>query len=210
MVSITSNCSSKIPNTIGKHYKVYATTSLIPSGQQKGALLLTTWLFVIGGLIQSLAPSTFVTVVARLVIGVASGAATIFWFPFISITLSHVLHSGPYLPIYVACDWYHDTELSLVIWILFADMIVFPLANATQWRYMFSLTLALALLPLGLKPFLLESPRRLLGRNPNSAEARFIIKKPRGFRYDEEVFCSCCVFVFLQSLFLCSMTKKLK
>ena len=52
---------------------------------------------------------------------------------------------------------------------------------------MFGLTTALGLLPLILKPYLLESPRWLLGRNPNSEEARSVIKALRGFRYDEEV-----------------------
>jgi SP family facilitated glucose transporter-like MFS transporter 3 len=52
---------------------------------------------------------------------------------------------------------------------------------------MFALTAALAILQLAMTPFLLESPRWLLGRNRNSAKARFIIKRLRGFRYDEEV-----------------------
>lgn len=45
----------------------------------------------------------------------------------------------------------------------------------------------MALFQLLLTPFLLESPRWLLGKNPNSSKARFIIKKLRGYRYDEEV-----------------------
>ena len=52
---------------------------------------------------------------------------------------------------------------------------------------MFALTAVIAMLQLAMTPFLLESPRWLLGRNRNSAKARFIIKKLRGFRYDEEV-----------------------
>jgi len=52
---------------------------------------------------------------------------------------------------------------------------------------MFFLTTAMAMLQLLLTPFLLESPRWLLGKNPTSSKARFIIKKLRGFRYDEEV-----------------------
>lgn len=43
------------------------------------------------------------------------------------------------------------------------------------------------MLQLAMAPFLLESPRWLLGKNPDSPKARFIIKKLRGFRYDEEV-----------------------
>ena len=74
-----------------------------------------------------------------------------------------------------------------MIGIFFVDLVGFLFANADHWRYMFALTAAIAMLQLAMTPFLLESPRWLLGRNRNSAKARFIIKKLRGFRYDEEV-----------------------
>ena len=79
------------------------------------------------------------------------------------------------------------TQFALVVGILFADIVGFALANETQWRLMFSLTSVMALFQLLLTPFLLESPRWLLGKNPESHKARFIIKKLRGYRYDEEV-----------------------
>ena len=79
------------------------------------------------------------------------------------------------------------TQFALVLGILFADIVGFQFANETQWRWMFSLTSVMALFQLLLTPFLLESPRWLLGKNANSIKARFIIKKLRGFRYDEEV-----------------------
>lgn len=79
------------------------------------------------------------------------------------------------------------TQFALVIGILVADLVGFPFGNETQWRLMFFVIPVLGTLPLFLKPFLLESPRWLLGRNSESAEARFAIKKLRGFRYDEEV-----------------------
>jgi SP family facilitated glucose transporter-like MFS transporter 3 len=79
------------------------------------------------------------------------------------------------------------TQFACVLGILFADVVGFALASATSWRWMFSLTSVLAILQLLLTPFLVESPRWLLGKNPNSSKARFIIKRLRGFRYDEEV-----------------------
>jgi SP family facilitated glucose transporter-like MFS transporter 3 len=78
------------------------------------------------------------------------------------------------------------TQFALVLGILFADIVGFQFANE-KWRWMFSLTSVMALFQLLLTPFLLESPRWLLGKNANSIKARFIIKKLRGFRYDEEV-----------------------
>lgn len=80
-----------------------------------------------------------------------------------------------------------QTQFALVIGIFFVDLVGFLFANADHWRYMFALTAVIAMLQLAMTPFLLESPRWLLGRNRNSAKARFIIKKLRGFRYDEEV-----------------------
>jgi SP family facilitated glucose transporter-like MFS transporter 3 len=79
------------------------------------------------------------------------------------------------------------TQFACVLGILFADVVGFALANATSWRWMFSLTTVMAVLQLLLTPFLVESPRWLLEKNPNSSKARFIIKRLRGFRYDQEV-----------------------
>ena len=44
---------------------------------RRGALLLTTWIFIIGGLVQALAPSLVVVTVARAIIGISSGASTV-------------------------------------------------------------------------------------------------------------------------------------
>lgn len=52
---------------------------------------------------------------------------------------------------------------------------------------MFAMTSVFGILQLFMTPWLLESPRWLLSRNRESPKARFIIKKLRGFRYDEEV-----------------------
>ena len=79
------------------------------------------------------------------------------------------------------------TQFALVVGILFADLVGFVLANDRGWRWMFFLTTGIAVFQLLLTPFLLESPRWLLMKNQNSSKARFIIKKLRGFRYDEEV-----------------------
>jgi SP family facilitated glucose transporter-like MFS transporter 3 len=44
---------------------------------RRGALLLVTWLFIIGGAIQSLAPSIYVVMIARALVGLSSGASTV-------------------------------------------------------------------------------------------------------------------------------------
>ncbi|KAL7533654.1 hypothetical protein ACHAXR_005368 [Thalassiosira sp. AJA248-18] len=144
---------------------------------RRGALLLTTWIFIIGGLVQSLAPSLIVITGARVVIGFASGASTVL----VPIYLGEL--APPNLRGVIGTM----TQFALVVGILFADLVGFVLANSTRWRWMFLLTSILAFFQLLLTPFLLESPRWLLGKNANSPKARFIIKKLRGFRYDEEV-----------------------
>ena len=144
---------------------------------RRGALMITTWLFIFGGLVQALAPSLNIVIVARALIGVASGASTVLV----------PIYLGELAPPNLRGVLGTMTQFALVIGILVADLVGFVLANPTGWRYMFLLTSAMALFQLLMTPFLLESPRWLLGRNANSSKARFIIKKLRGFRYDEEV-----------------------
>ena len=79
------------------------------------------------------------------------------------------------------------TQFALVIGILIADIAAFPFAKEGQWRILFGITPLVAILQLVLAPFLLESPRWLLGRDPKSLKARYIIKRLRGLRYDHEV-----------------------
>ncbi len=139
--------------------------------------MITTWLYIFGGLIQAVAPSLNIVIVARAIIGVASGASTVLV----------PIYLGELAPPNLRGVLGTMTQFALVIGILVADLVGFVLANPTGWRYMFFLTSAMALFQLLLTPFLLESPRWLLGRNAGSTKARFIIKKLRGFRYDEEV-----------------------
>ena len=79
------------------------------------------------------------------------------------------------------------TQFSMVIGILMSDIFAFSLANPEGWRFLFAVTPVLCVLQLAISPFLLESPRWLLGRDENSPEARVIIKKMRGFRLDADV-----------------------
>jgi SP family facilitated glucose transporter-like MFS transporter 3 len=115
--------------------------------------------------------------IARALIGVSSGASTVL----VPIYLGEL--APPNLRGVIGTM----TQFALVVGILFADLVGFYLATATRWRWMFFLTSAMAMFQLLLTPFLLESPRWLLMQNKNSSKARFIIKKLRGFRYDEEV-----------------------
>ena len=79
------------------------------------------------------------------------------------------------------------TQFALVTGILAADLFAFPFATAKGWRVLFSVTVVTAVIQLICAPFLLESPRWLLGKDPMSLRARYIIKNLRGLRHDEEV-----------------------
>jgi SP family facilitated glucose transporter-like MFS transporter 3 len=79
------------------------------------------------------------------------------------------------------------TQFCLVIGILIADLMAFPFATTDGWRVLFAVTLFTAILQLLMSPFLLESPRWLLNRDPNSLRARYIIKRLRGLRTEQEV-----------------------
>jgi len=61
------------------------------------------------------------------------------------------------------------------------------LATEENWRTLFAVTMIVALCQLLCSPLLLESPRWLLNRDPNSLRARYIIKRLRGLRHDHEV-----------------------
>jgi len=144
---------------------------------RRGALLLTTWLFIIGGIIQSFAPSMLVITISRVIVGLASAASTVL----VPIYLGEL--APPNLRGVIGTM----TQFAMVLGILFADIVGLFFANDSKWRWMFSLTTIMGFGQLLLTPFLLESPRWLLERNSKSSKARFIIKKLRGFRYDDEV-----------------------
>jgi SP family facilitated glucose transporter-like MFS transporter 3 len=79
------------------------------------------------------------------------------------------------------------TQFAMVIGILIADLFAFPFSTEGSWRVLFAITPIVAIIQLLCSPFLLESPRWLINRDPSSLRARYIIKQLRGLRYDHEV-----------------------
>lgn len=144
---------------------------------RRGALLIDTWTFLAGGLLQSLAPDMLTIIVARFVIGFASGYSSVLV----------PIYLGEMAPPTLRGMLGTLTQFAMVIGILASDVLAFPFATEGQWRWLFAVTPAVAVLQLVMAPFLLESPRWLLGRDPKSLKARYIIKRLRGLRYDHEV-----------------------
>ena len=76
-----------------------------------------------------------------------------------------------------------------MIGILVSSLIAVPFATIEGWRILFAVTVVIAIGQLGMahSGLLLESPRWLLNRNPESLRARYIIKRLRGLRNEHEV-----------------------
>ena len=144
---------------------------------RRGALLIDTWTFLLGGLLQTFAPDMYTIILSRFIIGFASG--------FSSVLVP--IYLGELAPPTLRGKLGTLTQFALVIGILVADLLAFPFSTPTSWRVLFAVTVIVTVVQLLCAPFLLESPRWLLNRDPNSLRARYIIKRLRGLRYDHEV-----------------------
>lgn len=144
---------------------------------RRGALLICTWSFLLGGIIQTSALDMFSIIIARFIIGFASG--------FSSVLVP--IYLGELAPPTLRGMLGTLTQFAMVSGILVSSVLAFSLATEELWRGLFAVTPIICIIQLILAPFLLESPRWLLGRDPNSLKARFIIKQLRGLRYDHEV-----------------------
>lgn len=144
---------------------------------RRGALLLDTWAFLLGGLMQTFALDMFTIILSRFIIGFASGYSSVLV----------PIYLGELAPPTLRGTLGTLTQFSMVIGILVADLLAFSFATEKLWRVLFAVTALTAVTQLLLSPFLLESPRWLLARDPKSLRARFIIKQLRGLRYDHEI-----------------------
>ena len=144
---------------------------------RRGALLICTWTFLLGGILQTFAIDMATIIISRFIIGFASG--------FSSVLVP--IYLGEMAPPTLRGMLGTVTQFAMVIGILASDLVAFSFAEEGKWRFLFAITPCIALVQLIMAPFLLESPRWLLGRDPKSLKARYIIKRLRGLRYDHEV-----------------------
>lgn len=144
---------------------------------RRGAMMINTWIFFIGGVLMTLAPNIYWLIPARLIVGFASGLATVVV----------PVYLGEIAPPTLRGTLGTCTQFAMVIGIFMSDVAAFPLATENGWRFLFAVTPVLCLIQVLVSPFLLESPRWLLNINRDSVEARIVIKQMRGFRSDAEV-----------------------
>ena len=138
-------------------------------------LVLDAFVFLVGGLIQTFTPNMLVLICARFVVGIASGIATVFV----------PIYLGEVAPPNLRGALGTINHFALVIGILFADILSFQFATENGWRVMFSMTAFIAAAQLLVAPFVAESPRWLLQRNPNDPAARETLQRLRGCSPDE-------------------------
>mmetsp|Transcript_28510 Transcript_28510/g.62714 ORF Transcript_28510/g.62714 Transcript_28510/m.62714 type:complete len:665 (-) Transcript_28510:81-2075(-) len=151
--------------------------TLADSRGRRGALMIVIWTFLLGGLIQTFAMNMLAIIIARCTLGLASGLSSVLV----------PIYLGEMAPPTLRGTLGTISQFALVIGILVADLLAFPFATESGWRLLFVVTPILSGLQLLCSPFLLESPRWILGRDPKSRKARFIIKRLRGLRYEQEI-----------------------
>ena len=144
---------------------------------RRGAILICTWTFLLGGILQTSAVNMHVIIVSRFIIGAASGISTVIV----------PIYLGELAPPTLRGTLGTFTQFAMVVGILIADLFAFPFATDEKWRVLFAVTGIVSFMQLLCAPWLLESPRWLLSKKPDSRKARYIIKKLRGLRYDHEV-----------------------
>lgn len=144
---------------------------------RKWALVFNSIGFVVGGLLQAMAPSLEMLTLARFLLGLESGVATVLV----------PIYLGELAPPHLRGTLGTVNQFAFVVGILVADLLSFPLANDYGWRYLLGMVPILALVQLMLMPWVVESPRFLLHLNPRDARAKDIMKRLRGYTSTEDV-----------------------
>lgn len=151
---------------IGGPFGSFMAGGMISKKGRRGSFIITMWIFVIGGVIQSLALDMLSIIVARVIIGFASGFSTVL----VPVYLYEIA------PPKLRGSLGTMTQFSLVIGIFMSKILAFLLATTRLWRVLFAVTPMIAIIKILLaSQLLLESPRWLLNLNEDSNKARIII-----------------------------------
>ncbi|KAL7472581.1 hypothetical protein ACHAXS_012952 [Conticribra weissflogii] len=162
---------------VGGPFGAITAGSVVDTRGRRGSLIINTYTFLVGGILQTFAKNMLFITIARFIIGFASG--------FSSVLVPIFL--GELAPPTLRGTLGTLTQFCLVTGIFVSDLLAFPFATESSWRVLFSVTIMLSVAQITCFPFLIESPRWLLHRDKNSRRARFIIKKLRGLRHDHEI-----------------------
>lgn len=144
----------------------------------KKTLKTTLLLFFISGILQTISQTMLQLTIARCLAGLASGSSTVIV----------PLYLGEISPPNIRGTLGTVTQFAMVIGILASNLFALLLGNGESWRSLFSVTAVISVLCWGgTERGIVESPRWLLVRDEGCWEARGIIRRLRGLRYDEEI-----------------------
>ncbi|KAG7373241.1 major facilitator superfamily sugar transporter [Nitzschia inconspicua] len=143
---------------------------------RKKALIFNAFGFAMTGLLQALAPNLKILTLARFLLGIESGVATVLV----------PVYLGELAPPKLRGTLGTINQFAFVVGILVADLFSFPLANDSSWRYLLAVTPVIAVLQLFLMPWVVESPVYLLQQTTQEKEATDVLKRLRGFTSTED------------------------
>jgi len=162
---------------VGAPFGANIAGNLADTRGRRGAMMLSMWIFIVGGVLQTFALNMTTLIVSRFIIGFASG--------FSSVLVP--IYLGELAPPTMRGTLGTLTQFSLVTGIFISALAAFPFATESRWRILFAISPMTAIVQLFCAPWLLESPRWLLNKDVSSTKARFIIKKLRGLRNEYEI-----------------------
>ena len=136
-------------------------------------LVMNILVFMMGGFIQTFAPSLACLTVARFIIGIASGVATVLV----------PIYLGELAPPNLRGTIGTVNQFAHVSGILMADVLSFRFATENGWRTLFSVNILLTSIQLLLSYFVVESPRWLIENN--DPRAKQALQQLRGYQEEE-------------------------
>lgn len=139
---------------------------------RKNFLVVNNVLFIVGGLLQALSYNDVMIIIARTLLGIGSGGATVVV----------PLYLGEIAPADLRGALGTTNQFALVMGILLAVVLGKPLGTVDTWRYLLGVPVLAAVLQLMFSPVLLESPLWLVNRGTNRAlaHAEDILSQLRG------------------------------
>lgn len=120
---------------VGGPFGAIAGGSMANKLGRRGACMWNMWMFFVGGLVMTLAPSMPWLVPGRFIAGFASGLSTVLV----------PVYLGEMAPPTLRGTLGTLSQFAMVIGILASDLLAFPFATEESWRYLFAVTPILAI-----------------------------------------------------------------
>jgi MFS transporter, SP family, galactose:H+ symporter len=130
---------------------------------RRGTILFASVLFVVGALVEALAPNPFVLVLGRLLVGFGVGVASV----------AAPLYASEMAPTHLRGRFVSLYQLAITIGIFVAYLVDYVLTHSSGWRAMLGISAVPALLLIAVMFPLPDSPRWYMraGRRPRAADA---------------------------------------